>query len=124
MFTCEIVTLELPAFVRMTLKVPVFPRATFPKFKLEVLVVRTAEAAIPVPLKVTMLGVLERSLITEIPPDKAPAAFGEKTTSNVDCFPAPITRGSEIPFTVTPAAVALACVTVRSELPLFDMVTD
>ena len=65
-------------------------------------------AAIPVPLKETVLGELERSLMTETLPDKAPAVFGEKTTSNVDCFPAPITRGSEIPFTVTPAAVALA----------------
>ena len=96
----------------------------FPKFKLGALVVRRAVAAIPVPLKDTVLGELERSLMTETLPERAPGVFGEKTMSNVDCFPGPITRGSEIPVTATPAVVALACVTVRSELPLFDMVTD
>jgi len=96
----------------------------FPKLKLEALVVRSAAAVIAVPLKATMLGELERSLITEISPDKAPAAFGEKTTSNVDCFPAPITRGSEIPVMFTPAAVILACVTVRFDPPPFVIVTD
>ena len=101
-----------------------FPSVTFPKFKLEVLVMSSAEAAIPVPLKVTMLGELERSLITVILPDKAPADFGEKTTSNVDCFPAPIVKGSEIPVIVTPAAVVFACVTVRFDPPPFDIVTD
>lgn len=117
-------TLEFPAFVSMRLKALLVPTATFPKFKLGALVVRRAVAAIPVPLKDTVLGELERSLVTETLPDKAPGVFGEKTTSNVDCFPAPITRGSEIPFTVTPAAVALACVTVTFDPPLFDMVTD
>ena len=96
----------------------------FPKFKLGALDVRTAVAAIPVPLKDTVLGELERSLMTETLPERAPGVFGEKTMSNVDCFPGPITRGSEIPVTATPAVVALACVTVRSEPPLFDMVTD
>lgn len=108
----------------MTLNALLFPTVTFPKFKLAPLIVRRAVAAIPVPLKETVLGELETSLVTETLPDKAPAVFGEKTTSNVDCFPAPITRGSEMPFTVTPAAVALAFVTVRSDPPLFDMVTD
>jgi hypothetical protein len=114
----------LPAFVRVTLKVLLFPTPTFPKLRLEVLVVRSAVAAIPVPLKETMLGELERSLITVILPDKAPAAFGEKTTSNVDCFPAPITIGSEIPVIFTPAAVVFVCVTVRFDPPPLDIVTD
>ena len=122
--TFDTVTLELPAFVRMTLKALLFPRATFPKLNLEVLMVRSAVAAIPVPLKETVLGELEISLMTEISPDKAPATFGEKTTSNVDCFPASIVRGSEIPVILTPAAVVLACVTVRLDPPPFDIVTD
>ncbi len=108
----------------MRLRAPLFPTVTFPKFKLEALVVRSAVAAIPVPLKETVLGELETSLMTEITPDKAPAAFGENTTLNVDCFPAPIVRGNEIPVTATPAAVVLACVTVRFEPPPFDIVTD
>lgn len=122
--TFDTVTLEFPAFVRTTLKALLFPMATFPKLRLVPLVVRRDVAAIPVPLKATVLGELDRSLMMETLPDKAPAVFGKKTTSNVDCFPAPITRGSVIPFTVTPAAVALAFVTVRSEPPLFEMVTD
>jgi len=108
----------------VTLKVLLFPTPMFPKLRLEVLVVRSAVAAIPVPLKETMLGELERSLITAISPDKAPADFGEKTTSNVDCFPAPIIRGSEIPVIFTPAAEVLACVTVRFDAPPLDIVTD
>jgi hypothetical protein len=116
--------LEFPAFVRMTLKTLFFPTATFPKLKLDALVARTAVAAIPIPLKDTVLGEPETSLMTETLPDKAPGAFGEKTTSNVDCFPAPIVRGSEIPVIVTPAAVALACVTVRFDPPAFVIVTD
>ena len=108
----------------MTLKVRLFPRATVPKLKLEALVVRSAVAAIPVPLKETVLGKLETSLMTETLPDMAPVVFGEKTTLNVDCFPASIVRGSEISVIVTPAAVVLACVIVRFVPPPFDIVTD
>ena len=124
MVTLETVTLELPAFVRVTLKALLFPRDTFPKLKLEVLVVRSAVAAIPVPLKDTVLGELEMSLMTETLPDKAPAAFGAKITLNVDCFPASIVNGSEIPVILTPAAVVLACLTVRFDPPPFVIVTD
>ena len=122
--TFDTVTLEFPAFVRVTLNALLFPTETSPKFKLEVLVVRNAVAAIPIPFKEIVLGELEMSLMTEILPDKAAAAFGEKTTLNVDCFPAPITKGSEIPVIVTPAAAVLACVTVRFDPPPFDIVTD
>jgi len=118
------VTLEFPAFVRVTADALLFPIATVPKLILEVLAARNAVAAIPMPLKETVLGELEISLITETLPARTPAAFGEKTTLNVACFPAPITKGSEIPVIVTPCAVVLACVTVRVDPPPFDMVTD
>jgi hypothetical protein len=118
------VTSEFPAFVKLTLKTLLFPTATFPKLKLVVLAVRSAVAAIPVPPKETVLGELERLLVTETLPDSAPAFFGEKTTLNVDCLPAAIVRGSEMPVIVTPAAVVLAFVTVRPDPPLFDIVTD
>jgi hypothetical protein len=101
-----------------------FPTTTVPKLKLDVLGVSTAVAAIPMPLKETALGEVEASLTTETLPDKAPAAFGEKTTLNVDCFPAPTARGSEIPVMVTPDAVVLTCVTVRFDPPPFVIVTD
>src|SRR5579863_2583588 len=38
--TFDTVTLEFPAFVRVTLSTLVFPTATFPKFRLEALAVR------------------------------------------------------------------------------------
>lgn len=117
-------TLEFPAFVSVTLSTLLFPTATFPKFKLEALAERSDVAAMPVPLKVTVLGELEMSLITDTVPDKAPAVFGEKMMLNVACFPAGIVRGNERPVIVTPAAAVLACVTVRVAPPPFEIVTD
>jgi hypothetical protein len=116
--------LEFPAFVSVTLNMLLFPIATFPKLKLDAVDVSSAVAPIPVPLKETMLGEVETSLMTETSPASAPAAFGEKTTSNVACFPASIVRGSEMPLIATPVAVVLACVTVRLDPPGFDIVTD
>jgi hypothetical protein len=95
-----------------------------PKFKLEEVVVRRAVAAIPVPLSETVFGVVEASVITLTLPDKAPAVFGVKITSNVDWPPAAIVSGRVMPETVTPAALALALVTVKLDVPLFVTVTD
>lgn len=122
--TFDNVTLEFPAFVRVTLKALLFPTVTFPKLKTEALVVRNAVAAIPVPFTETVPGELETSVITETWPETAPGAFGEKMTLNAACFPAAIVNGSDIPVIETPAAALLACVTVRFDPPLFDMVTD
>ena len=85
---------------------------------------RTAVDAIPIPRSETVLGVLEMLLRMAIWPAKAPAAFGEKTTSKVDCFPASMTKGRVTPLIVTPAAEALAFVIVRLEVPPLEMVTD
>lgn len=122
--TFDTVILEFPEFVKITLNALLFPIATFPKFKLDALVVSCAVAAIPIPLKDTVLGELEMSLRMETFPDIAPATFGEKTTLNVDCFPDSIVRGREIPVIVIPVAVVLACVTVKFDPPPFDIVTD
>src|ERR1019366_7809409 len=53
-----------------------------------------------------------------------PAAFGEKTTLKVACFPAAMVSGIDVPEIVTPAAVVLTCLTVRFDPPLFVIVTD
>ena len=124
MLTFDMVTSEFPAFVRVRLNTSLFPMVTFPKFKLVVLVVRSADAAIAVPLKETVLGELERSLVTEIMPDSAPAAFGEKIALNVACLPGSIVRGNELPVILTPVAVVFTCVTVRVDPPPLDIVTD
>lgn len=101
-----------------------FPMATAPKFKLEVELVSTAEAAIPVPLTVTMSGVVETLLMIATPPESAPAVLGANTTFRVARFPGAIVIGSETPLTVTPVAVALAWVMVTLDVLVFEMVTD
>jgi hypothetical protein len=122
--TAEIVTLEFPEFVRTTGSKLLCPSVTVPKAKVLVLVVSVAVATVPIPLKETGIAVAERSLTTETVPDRAPAAFGEKTTLKVDWLPAAIVRGSAMPVIVTPAAVVLTCVTERFEPPPFEIVTD
>ena len=100
MLTLEIVTLELPALVSKTPRTLLPPMDTFPKLKLEAPLLRSVVAATPVPLMDTLLGELAASLTTDTVPETAPAAFGENTTLNVDCFPAPITMGKDIPVIV------------------------
>ena len=116
--------LELPALVKVTLNALLFPMVMVPKLKLLVLVVSSAVAAIPTPLKETVLGVLEASLTTETLPDRAPAVLGVKMTLNVACLPAAMVRGNETPVIVTPAAVDAAELIVALEVPLLVMVTD
>jgi hypothetical protein len=77
MVTFDTSTLVFPAFVRTTFNPLLFPVDTLPKFKLDVLVTRNAEAAIPIPLKETVLGDLETLLTTETLADKTPGFFGE-----------------------------------------------
>ena len=124
MLTFEKVTFEFPAFVSVTANSLLFPISMFPKPNVGVLAVSSALAAIPSPLKETVLGELERLLLTEISLDNFPAAFGEKTTLKVTCFPAAMVRGIDMPEIVTPAAAVLRCVTVRFDPALFVMVTD
>ena len=121
--TFDRVTLEFPAFVSMTLNTLLLPIATFPKLKLDVLVVRNAVAAIPIPVTEIVL-ILDMSLMTETLPDKTPGVFGKKVRLKLDCLPGPIVRGSETPEIATPAAVVLTCVTVRFDPPPFVIVTD
>ena len=124
MLIFDTVTFELPAFVRVTLICLLFPTATFPKFKLGLLVARNAVGDIPIPLKETVFAKLEPSLETETLPDKMPGVFGEKTRLKLDWLPGAIVAGREIPEILIPAALVLTCVIVRFVPPLFEMVTD
>ena len=122
--TFEMVTFEFPALVSVTPSMLLFPIATEPKFKVEVDIVSSALAAIPVPLTVTMSGVAEASLTIETPPESAPADLGANITSREARLPGAIVSGNETPVTVTPAAVALALLIVMLVGPSFVMVTD
>ena len=122
--TLEIVTSEFPAFDSATLKVLLVPADTFPKLKLPAPALRSVVGATPVPLTVMLLGELDALLITETAPETAPAASGENTTLKLDWLPAAIVIGKEAPVIVTPLVAVPACVTVRSDPPPLDTVTD
>lgn len=120
----EIVTLEFPALVSETARTPLDPTGTFPKLKLGAPLLRSIVEATPVPLTATLLGEFAASLAMETVPETAAADFGEKTTLSVVRFPAPITKGKDIPVIVNPLADVLACVTVRFDPPVLDIVID
>lgn len=122
--TFDMVTLEFPALVTLTLNALLFPIPTLPKFSEGTLAESKADDAIPIPLKETVLGVVEMLSAISTLLANAPAAFGEKTTSNVDRFPASITSGNATPVIVIPAAEALAFVIVRFVVPSLEIVTD
>jgi hypothetical protein len=122
--TLEIVTSEFPAFVIETPRTLLAPTDTVPKFKLVALLFRREVAATPVPLMETVPGEVAASLTMDTVPGAAPRAFGENTTLNVDCFPAPITRGREIPVIVNPFTAVVTCVTLRLDPPALVIVTD
>ncbi len=63
-------------------------------------------------------------LITETAPETAPTTLGENTILIVDWLPAAMVIGKAAPIIVNPLAAVLACVTVRSDPPPFDKVTD
>ena len=122
--TLETITLEFPAFVRVTLKLPLPPMLTLPKFRLVGLALSREVAATPVALTLTEAAELDALLITETPPETLPVVFGENTTSKVDWLPECIVIGSDIPVIAKPETATLTWVTVRSDPPLFEMVTD
>jgi hypothetical protein len=124
MLTPEMVTLEFPALVSVTLNMLLAPAVIFPKLKLVALALSRAAAATPVPLMETVLGVLEALLMTDTSPATAPVVFGVNTIVNVDCFPAPIFMGRAAPEVVNPLAAVLACVTMRADPPELEIVTD
>jgi len=122
--TLEMVTLELPVFESATPRVLLAPAVTFPKLRVVGLALRRLVAATAVPLTVTLAGELDALLTTDTVPDTAPTVLGEKTILRFDCWPAAIVMGNEPPATANPLAAVLACVTIRSDPPPLDTVTD
>jgi len=122
--TFEIEKLEFPVLARVTLKTLLLSIVTFPKFRFAKLASRREVAATPDPLILTVSGESGALLMTEIAPETFPMAFGENSTLNLDCLPALIVIGNEIPLTENPCAATLACVMERFETPMFDITTD
>jgi len=122
--TLEIDTLEFPALVNVIPMTLLPPRTTLPKLRLAELAFRSEVAATPVPLTLTLAGDFEALLMTETAPEILPNCFGENTTFSVDCPPAPIVIGRDIPVTANPRVEILSCVTDRFDPPVFDTVID
>src|SRR5260370_3621493 len=101
---CEIVTLELPVFVIVTLcaadEVPV---VTFPKVKFAGLIPRVKVLAIPVPLRLTDVGDVGALLRMDILPEASPTEAGMQATLIVLCCPAPTFKCREYPLTLNAA---------------------
>lgn len=117
--TLEIVTFELPLFVRVTFNEVLVPSVTFPKLNVEGLAPSSSVAATPVPLSGTARGEFEPLLVREMEPVALPVVVGEKTALNVVVAPTAIVTGVERPVIVKPAPDTLACETVRLAVPVF-----
>jgi hypothetical protein len=117
-FTADMVTLELPVFVRAALKSLSLPTFTLPKLRLDVLKVSSCVPASPDPLNAIVNGELGALLVSEIEPVTAPAAPGAKTTLNVVFEPAGIVIGALRPVMLNPVPATAACEITRLAVPL------
>src|SRR5713226_9305325 len=70
----EMLTLELPELVSVTVCVALLPTVTFPKLRLVGLAVRMEVGATPLPLRVIVVGELEASLTRDRLPVMLPGA--------------------------------------------------
>lgn len=90
---CEMLTVEFPTFVIVTLFALELPAFTFPKLKLVGEAVMLTEAAVPVPLNTTEFGEFGALLATNTLPARLPAVVGANKTLNVALCPAAIVAG-------------------------------
>ena len=118
--TLDIVTFEFPLFVSVTLAEPLLPTLMLPKFRLAGLAPSRRVSVTPVPLRLTVTGVLEALLVIVRLPDALPAEVGENAIVAVVCWPGLMVRGTETPLMLNPGPVMAACVTVSAAVPVFD----
>jgi hypothetical protein len=117
---CEIVTLELPVLVRVTVcAAEDVPVVILPKLRLVGLIPRVWVAAIPEPLREIEVGEVGALLTIEILPDAEPTTVGMNATVIVICCPAFTLRGSVNPLTVNAEPVSFICVMLRVAVPVF-----
>ncbi|HEY4978236.1 MAG TPA: hypothetical protein VII25_03640, partial [Candidatus Acidoferrum sp.] len=119
MLICEIVTLAFPVLVIVTFCCAELPVFTLPKLRLVELSEIVAVAAIPVPLKATVLGEVGALLTSETLPVTAPADCGANCTLKLLDAPGLIDSGRLNELVENPLPVALTCVIVSTPVPLF-----
>jgi hypothetical protein len=120
--TLEIVTFELPVFVSVTFKEPVFPTFIFPKSRLVLLALSRYVAEIPVPLRPTEVGEVDALLTIETLPDAAPTEVGWKAIVIVVCCPALTFKGTENPLTAKAGPDSVTWVMLRVAVPVLVMI--
>ena len=91
--TCEIVTLAVPVFVRITLLELVVPALTLPKDRLVGFAESVTVPATPVPVKATVAGDPGALLVIVMVPGRLPAVAGANRALNVAVAPAAIVLG-------------------------------
>ena len=119
----EIVTLEFPVFVIVTVCAgDEAPVVTLPKFKLVGLMPSVYVAATAEPLRLTEAGEAGALLTIEMLPDTVPADAGLKATLTVARWPAVTLNGNENPLTLNAAPVTLIWVIFRAAVPVLVMI--
>jgi hypothetical protein len=118
--TFEIVTFELPLFVRVTSNVIALPMLTLPKLRVVGLATSIWVTATPFPLRAIVSGEFGASLASETDPESLPVEPGEKTALNVLLWPAGSDRGTAIPLMLKPVPATVACDMATLALPVFD----
>jgi hypothetical protein len=100
--SCETVTLELPALVRVTALLLLLPTFTFPKLTLVGLAASCTLTAAPVPLSEIVFGEVGALLTRERLPAALLAAVGAKLTLKVAELPGSTVSGRVSPFKAKP----------------------
>jgi hypothetical protein len=120
---CEIVTLELPVFVIVTLRVAEdVPVVTLPKLRLVGLMLSVRVAAIPVPLRLTEVGEVGALLTIEMLPVAGPATVGRKANVIVVCCPAFKFNGNVKPLTLKAEPDSAIWLIFNVAFPVFLMI--
>ena len=115
---CEMLTLELPELVRVTVcGALLLPTVTFPKLRLVGLAVRRKVEVTPVPLNAMAEGELGASLTSERLPVMLPALAGAKATLKLVLCPALRVSGTVRPVMLKPFPEGVACEMVTLPVP-------
>jgi hypothetical protein len=117
--TCEMVTLEVPLLVSVTLCELELPALTFPKLRLVGLAVNVKLAATPVPVKDIVAGEPGALLVTVTVPGRFPAVVGANSALNAAFAPAASVVGVARPLMLYPAPLTANWEMVRDAAPVF-----
>jgi len=123
MLICEMDTLELPVFARVTVCVPLLPVVMLPKLSDAGFAESWATGETPMPPRATTSGELSVLFTSAMLPEKLLAEAGVKRTVKAEEPPGGTERGNANPEKPKPIPVSDAWVTLRFAVPGLLMVT-